>query len=79
MTFRFSIRAALLILTLGAGLSLILAQAVQGQIWAVGIVIAVACLPAAFLPYVFWYWVIRATSLVLTPKQPPANTPRQPN
>lgn len=68
MTLRFSIRTALVALTLGAGFSLILAQAVRGEEWAIGVVIAVVALPAALLPCAAWTLVIRGISALLVDK-----------
>lgn len=65
MGFRFSIRTALVVLTVGAGFSLVLAQAVRGQEWAVGAAAAVVCLLAAPVFYAATYLLVRLAGLML--------------
>ncbi|TWT66311.1 hypothetical protein Pla123a_47050 [Posidoniimonas polymericola] len=80
MNFRFSIRTALIGLTLGAGFSLVLAQAARGEDWALGVVIGAVALPAALLPCAAWTLVIRGTSALLAaratePRTNPTDAP----
>lgn len=79
MAFRFSIATALIVLTVGAAFSLVLAQAVRGAPWAVAIVAGVASVLIVALFHAAWYLIVRLASLVVPdharrsprPEEPP--------
>jgi hypothetical protein len=73
---RFSIRTALVIVTVVAVISLFAGQALGGRAWALGLTVAVVSVPVALLVHAAFYWVAMCFARLLGPEEIIAYTSR---
>jgi hypothetical protein len=73
---RFSIRTALVIVTVVAVISLFAGQALGGRAWALGLTVAVVSVPLALVVHAAFYWVAMAFARLLGPEDVIAYTSR---
>jgi hypothetical protein len=73
---RFSIRTALVIVTVVAVISLFAGQALGGRAWALGLTVAVVSVPIALVVHAAFYWVAMLFAHLLGPEDVIAYTSR---
>lgn len=67
---RFSIKIALIVMTVGGVLSVALAAAVRGDEWAIGVMVAIVSAPVMLLFHAFFYGLARLAGLLTRPRAP---------
>lgn len=73
---RFSIRTALVIVTVVAVISLFAGQALGGRAWALALTVAVVSVPLALLVHAVFYWLAMSFARLLGPEEVVAYTSR---
>jgi hypothetical protein len=73
---RFSIRTALVIVTVVAVISLFAGQALGGRAWALALTVAVVSVPLALLVHAVFFWFAMSFARLLGPEEVIAYTSR---